>query len=144
MVKATAAQIRAALTEKPVHKTMINMLGDFLLTYSPPGLTAEQARARAEAYSVALEDIPSWCLAEAINRWHRGQVDGNLAWPLPATLRKAATDVMAGAEGRAIVMERMLRLEENPEHSEEHRTSMRQRIQALLGWAPRAEQQAAE
>lgn len=126
--------IRTALIQKPDEPLTMNFLGDFLLAYSPPGLTEAQAMAKGRAYWIALNDLPSWALAGAIARWHRREIIAkvNYAWPTPPDLRTAALEVQMCAEGRALALERMLRLEQTPSQSDETRLTMIGRLKQLL------------
>lgn len=76
-------------------KARLALVGNLLLAYPIPNGTQEAGRARAEAYLVALEDIPPWAIAEAIKRWHRGECGQgyNYRWaPPPAELRQLSIE----------------------------------------------------
>lgn len=123
-----------SLNEAPDAEKTMNLIGDFLLTYSPPGLNTDQAKARGRAYMIALADIPAWCVAEAINRWHRGELisDASYAWPIPPTLRKAALDVKSCTEGRVQVFIRLLTCSSLAEFSDEYRLTMLEKVKGLF------------
>lgn len=57
------------------------------------GASAASGRARIDAYSVALDDVPSWAVATAITKWHRGDCGSDMNYtfaPAPAILRDLA------------------------------------------------------
>lgn len=133
-LRARAAAIRQALVEEPDYETTISTVAKFLLTYSTANMGEAQAMAKSEAYFVALNDLPSWCVVEAVNRWHRGEVtsDVNYSFPTPPMLRAAALGVRASTEGRATVMERILKANEHAEQPPEVRASMLKRLAELF------------
>lgn len=133
-IKRKISALSDAITETPNDERVINLLGEFLQTYSPPGLTRDQAIARGRAYASALSDLPVWCLAEAISRWHKGELisEANLSWPIPATLRQAALDVRAGAQGRLIVLKRMLVQDSEGKLLEDSRARMKAKADELV------------
>jgi hypothetical protein len=76
-------------------------------------MTDMGAAARGEAYMLALYDLPAWAIAEAIKRWHRGDVDGfsidEFKWaPDSAVLRRVAFDVMEPYRDNAKTIQRVL------------------------------------
>ena len=61
------------------------------------GSSERGAEARAEAYEAALEDLAPWAIAEAIRKWHRGELGSqnyNFA-PSPAALRAVSLGILA-------------------------------------------------
>jgi hypothetical protein len=73
--------------------------------------TQEAGRARAEAYLVALDDIPPWAIAEAIKRWHRGECGHgyNYRWaPAPAELRELSNERLRPAKETIAHLEALL------------------------------------
>ena len=54
-------------------KARLELVANFLLTFPTSNGTHEAGRARAEAYLLALDDLPPWAIAGAIKRWHRGE-----------------------------------------------------------------------
>jgi hypothetical protein len=79
----------------------LGLVADLLLAYPIPNATSEAGRARAKAYLSALDDIPPWAIAEAINRWHRGECGHgyNYRWaPAPAELRELSIERLRPAK----------------------------------------------
>ncbi|MET4297069.1 hypothetical protein ABIB06_007844 [Bradyrhizobium sp. LB8.2] len=97
-IRRKIAELRAASeadngTEN--RRARLALVGNLLLAYPIPNGTSEAGRARAEAYLVALEDVPPWAIAEAIKRWHRGECGQgyNYRWaPAPAELRQLSKE----------------------------------------------------
>lgn len=63
------------------------------------GMSDLGAAARGESYMMALYDLPSWCIAEAIKLWYRGDVPGftleDFKWaPDSAVLRRVASNIL--------------------------------------------------
>jgi hypothetical protein len=110
-IRRKIAELRAACeaddgTEN--RKGRLGLIANLLLAFPITNGTSEAGRARAEAYLLALDDVPPWAIAEAIKRWHRGECgDGyNYRWaPAPAELR-------------ALSMERLLPAKETIAHLE--------------------------
>jgi hypothetical protein len=98
------------------------------------------AEARGEAYLDALDDLPSWTVRSAIRRWHRGECGLNdqgkpydYHWcPAPAELRRVAMTELWRIKGRAEMLDKLLRAKPLVEFSDEHCTSMRDRIAKVL------------
>lgn len=76
-------------------KARLGLVANFLLAFPITNGTSEAGRARAEAYLLALDDIPPETIAEAIKRWHRGECGHgyNYRWaPAPAELREISME----------------------------------------------------
>jgi hypothetical protein len=84
-------------------KARLGVVANMLLAYPMSGGSEEAGRARAQAYLVALDDLPPWVIAETIKRWHRGQCgDHNYRFaPAPAELRQCTLDILSSAKGTA-------------------------------------------
>lgn len=91
--------------------------------------------ARAEAFAMALDDLPAWAVAAACRQWLRGEGGAggeNYAFaPSPPQLRRLAERQARCALGRAITLERLADAIAEPEFSDEHRREMQRRIGAL-------------
>ena len=91
--------------------------------------------ARAEAFAMALDDLPAWAVAAACRQWLRGEggIGGeNYAFaPSPPQLRRLAERHARCALGRAITLERLADAIAEPEFSDEHRREMQRRIGSL-------------
>lgn len=92
------------------------------------------AEAKGEAFMEALDDVPCWAVKEAMRRWHRGEHGDShdYRWqPAPATLRRLARIEelrVKGLRGRLIDI---CAAESEIQFSEEHRTSMKERMAGL-------------
>jgi len=66
---------------------------------------AETARIKAQAFSVALSDVPTWAVKHAVARWLRGEVSDvlpgvDVSWsPKPPQIRAVAMAAYAKARG---------------------------------------------
>jgi hypothetical protein len=98
--------------------------------------------ATAEAYEVALDDVPSWAVASAMRLWYRGEhrherhEQGeryDFDWrPGPAVLRKQTLAEKYRLAGRDLaVLHRLLGAVERIEYSDVDRAAMQQRLRAL-------------
>lgn len=110
------------------------LIGRFLLAYSAPNITADQALAKAEFFMDAVTEFPSWCIAETIRRWNRKQISGevNYAFPIPGDFRIACEDVKKSTEGRLHVYDRILLLNTREKHSEEYLKTMSAKVTPLV------------
>src|SRR5262249_42176250 len=102
-----------------------------------PAQRATQAAVEAagEAYLAALDDLPSWAVAEAIRKWHRGEhgLEHDYRWrPAPAILRKLAQSEVWRLVARIQQLKRLLKAEPLLEFSEEHCADMRAKLQRLF------------
>lgn len=105
------------------------------------GAKLDQASSDAltEDYLDALEDLPAWCVREALRKWNRGEsppLDGkphDYNWrPTPPTVRRLALLERATIAGRVHVLNRLLIAAPIPEFSDEHRKSMLDRLAAAM------------
>lgn len=81
-------------------KARLALVTTLLLAYPMAGGSEASGRARAEAYLVALDDVPPWSIADGIKRWHRGEcgADRNYRFaPSPAELREVAREPLSSA-----------------------------------------------
>ena len=92
-------------------KARLGLVANLLLASPIANGTQEAGRARAEAYLVALDDIPPWAIAEAIKRWHRGECGYgyNYRWaPAPAELRELSIERLRPAKETIARLEAVL------------------------------------
>lgn len=112
-----------------------------------PGMrTSEQgAESKGEAYMAALDDVPSWAVAEAVRGWYRGShpariVNGksvayDFRWaPAPAELRTLSVHAATKFEIRAREAERLLDIVPFDPTAEAHCAKMRERLRTELPW----------
>jgi len=98
------------------------------------------AEVRAEAFLMALDDLPVWAVASAVRQWHRGDCGQDdrgqpydYHWtPSPAELRRIAKRELWLRVGSQLYdLNRLLGAEPLIEHSDEHRASMLARFAEL-------------
>jgi hypothetical protein len=112
-------------------KTTLVLVTQLMLTMPGQKATEQSAEAKAEAYMVALEDVPAWTVSEALRGWFRGTYgpDHDYRWaPAPATLRKLALSEAWKVEGRVRLLEKLLTAEPRIEFDDAHRTHMLARL----------------
>lgn len=74
-------------------KATIVLVTKMLMVLPAAQSSSEAMEARAEAYMVALEDIPAWAVEAAVRGWYRSEYGTgyNYRWaPVPAELRAVA------------------------------------------------------
>ena len=73
----------------------------FILSVFPgQGVTAEAADMRMMAYDMALEEVPTWAIEEAVRRWISGKCGERRFAPTPPELRCAADEVVTITRGK--------------------------------------------
>jgi len=127
------------------------MIAGLLIKGGGTKLDKQSADALTEDYLDALEDLPAWCVREALRKWNRAEsppLDGkrqDFNWkPLPPTLRRLAQHELAGVKGRIINLNRLLDAVPLIEFSDEHRESMIKRLQTVVHLAASPTKEAAE
>lgn len=134
-----AALRRVPATDEREARAVLVAVSKMLLALSAGTMPERVAEAKGEAYLGALEDIPAWCVDEAIRRWNRGRCGAhNYDFaPSPAVLRGVAEGVRLAADGQVAALTRLLAAEPAREFSEEERAANIARFVELL--APRKE-----
>ena len=113
-IRRKIAELRAACEADDGTENRMARLGlvaNLLLASPIPNGTSEAGRARAEAYLSALDDIPPWAIAKAINLWHRGECGHgyDYRWaPVPAELRKLSMEHLRPAKETIAHLEAVL------------------------------------
>lgn len=122
------------IAEKPDFEKTQQLLGEFLLTYSPNTMTADQALAKSKAFYMAVCDFPAWCIAEAVQRWHRREVlqSVDYAFPIPPYFRAVVEDVKTCAQGRIYVFNRILESDNSAKFTQQHMENMRACIHEVV------------
>lgn len=97
---------------QPNQKARLGLLATMLMAYPMAGGSEEAGKARANAYLVALDDLPPWAIAEAIRKWHRGEGggrDSNYRFaPAPAEMRFAVMQILQPAKQTIAHLEAVL------------------------------------
>lgn len=101
------------------------------------GMTEGTAKAKARGYMVALDDLPSWAVAEACRRWLRGEAgDHNYNFPpLPPILREVAQHCANVLALERVQLQRLLEadvIEDPREFTDEERGENLQRLAVVL------------
>lgn len=117
------------LAASPNQKEAFKLVGRFLMATSNQNLGPAQVEAKQLAFMTALDDLPVWAIEHGIARWHR---EINNPFPSPADLRSVCKAVIAGIEGRRIVLNRLLAAAELPPHDPERAKTMLERLKTLL------------
>jgi hypothetical protein len=73
-------QLAALLEQTPINndncaKRTFGLVAKLILAKPSRTSGPETTEARVETYNIALDDVPTWALAAAIRKWHRGQCD---------------------------------------------------------------------
>jgi hypothetical protein len=73
-----SAQLNQLLEQKPIAaekyaKQTFGLIAKLILAKPARSGSPEATEARAEAYEIALEDVPSWAVSIATRKWHRGE-----------------------------------------------------------------------
>jgi hypothetical protein len=121
--------------DKGADQRMLVALTQMLKVLAGSKSSASESELKAEAYTVAVEDLPIWAIEAAIRGWYRGAYgERNYAWPpAPAELREAADSEAKKLRGRAIDLRKLLHAQPIREYSLEHRAEMIQKIAAVVG-----------
>lgn len=105
-----------------------------LLALPYKGAGEATGEAKADAYMIALEDMPAWTITAAIRGWYRGEhgTEHNYKFaPAPAVLRKLVLVERWKVAGRAKALGELLEAVPGVEFSDEHRREMLGRLQRI-------------
>jgi hypothetical protein len=115
------------------------MIAGLLLKGGGIKLDQKSSQQLTEDYFDALEDMPAWCVREALRKWNRGEsppLDGkahDFNWrPTPPTLRRLAQFERSQVAGRIHSLQRLLDAVPIPEFTNEHRKVMLEKLAAIL------------
>lgn len=129
-----AALRRVPATDESEAKAVLVAVTKMLLALSAGSMNERVAEAKGEAYLGALDDIPAWCVAEAIRRWNRsdcGAHNYDFA-PSPAVLRGVAQGIRLVADGQISALSRLLAAEPMREFTEEERAANIARFVSIM------------
>jgi hypothetical protein len=115
------------------------IIGTFMLSVPAVQQNDIGAEASAEAFLIALEDVPTWAVEAALRRWYRGEcgLDArgkphDYHWrPAPAELRRIAMVEVWPARQRVATLRRLLAAEPRTAFSESHRATMLARLASI-------------
>lgn len=118
---------------------------EMLLCFPQSAMSESVAKARAKGFIAALEDLPTWAVAEACRRYIRREAgeDHNYNFaPSPPVLRKIARDIHVMAAALQDRLQRLLDAEVVPDpraYTEDERAANVNKLAKLLGsFRPRA------
>lgn len=123
------------------------IITELMIVYASQ-LTEEQTIAHGNVYRMALDDVPSWALREAVRGWLKGSVgDGREAkrsfLPPAPILRDHALSLVAGLKGQRVMLRRLLDAQEEPPPlTDEQRARAQAHVANLLHPAPDPEDEA--
>jgi hypothetical protein len=112
-------------------------VAEMLMAFQTGGISPEGAKARANGYMAALQDLPTFAIVEACLRWLRGEAgeqNYNFA-PTPPVLRQVAEKCARLADYQVAQLQMLLEAEVVPdpiEYSDEHCEAMRKRLRDHL------------
>lgn len=90
--------------------------------------------AKGEAYMIALEDMPSWAVSQAIRAWYRGECGSEHNYtfaPAPAVLRKLAMTERWKVASRVKALGELLEAVPEVEFSDDHRAEMIGKLRSI-------------
>jgi hypothetical protein len=122
-------------TDKTADQVMLVTVTKMLKALAGSKRQEGEAEVKAEAYAVALEDVPAWAICAAARGWYRGAYgpDHDYAWPpAPAVLRELAISEAKRLKGRAIELRNLLAAPVRPEYSNAYRFEMLARLEQVL------------
>src|SRR6266576_4597041 len=115
------------------------MVAGLLIKGGGQKLDKQSADALTADYLDAIDDLPAWCVREALRKWNRAEsppLDGkrhDFNWkPTPPTLRRLAQPELASVKGRIISLNRLLDAVPLIEFSDDHREDMLKRLQIVI------------
>jgi hypothetical protein len=100
---------------------------ELLEAFPAAKLSEDQARRKAKGYMTALENVPTWAVAEAGRRWlqaRAGPQNYDFA-PTPPRLREVADEVLSQPRAQRHVLQRLLKAQPMSEEKEDPETRRR-------------------
>lgn len=122
------------LKERPDDIKTLSLMMEFILATSTANFSDKQLEAKGMAFVTSMRELPAWAIAEAIQKWHKGEVGFKVDYnfPTPADLRKVALACWDTAAGKMIVYQRLLEASNQEPFSEVHQTTMLEKIKGLF------------
>lgn len=125
---------KTSLTDPHSANEVLGAITRLLLALPSKASGEATGEAKAEAYMIALEDMPAWAVTGAIRGWYRGEhgTEHNYTFaPAPAVLRRLAMAERWKVEGRIKALGELLEAVPEIEHNEEHRTEMLGKLRGI-------------
>ena len=144
-IEVRLAELRAALGQTNVDYSMAKVT-ELLLSFPSQAVNEAGAKAKARGYIIALDDLPSWAVADACRKWLRGECgeqNYNFA-PSPPQLRKFAEKSARLVSDQIKILEKLIaaQIVDDPEQfSDEHCQEMLGRLSELFRFGKNNEQQ---
>lgn len=112
-------------------------------------LDAALSEVLTDDYLDALEDLPAWCVREALRKWNRAESvpldkkPHDFNWrPEPPTLRRLALLELLQVKSRISSLQRLLEARPAPEYDDRHKATMLGKFaEVLRGIARRAQEE---
>lgn len=123
-----------SLTHPQTANEVLGAVTKMLLALPSKGAGEATGEAKADAYMIAIEDMPAWAVTAAIRGWYRGEygTEHNYTFaPAPAVLRKLAMTERWKVSGRAKALGELLEAVPEVEFSDDHRKEMLGRLQRI-------------
>lgn len=123
-----------SLTSPETANEVLGAVTRMLLALPSKASGEATGEAKADAYMIALEDMPAWAVTAAIRGWYRGEhgADHNYTFaPAPADLRKFAMAERWKVAGRVKALEELLEAVPEIEFSDEHRREMLGKLRSI-------------
>lgn len=153
-------QLREACERTPENgddweKAMMAVLTKMFLALPSRRDSVTSAEVKVDVYMEALDDVPTWAVAEALRGWYRGthpaetvngrSVTHDFGWsPAPATLRRLALFEAFKFEARAREIEKVLTIQPFDPSADAHCAAMRERLKEVVPWIVREKEGAVE
>jgi hypothetical protein len=132
LLAATPAQDRNAA------KQTLALVTKMMLALPARKMDEKGTTATGEAYTIALDDVPTWGVAAALRRWYRGECgpEYDCAWrPAMADLRKLSLTSIAQIKWRMVQLNRLLNAQPRVDLPEPHCADMRERLGTVMAQA---------
>lgn len=140
LIEQHVVALRPALSAVDEPGTLV-VVTKMMLTLPAQRTNEMGAEAAAEAFMMALDDVPTWSVASAMRGWYRGEYDGekfsgkkrfDFTWrPGPADLRELSIHERWKVAGRVQSLEKLLAAEKLLEFAPEHQEDMKARLNRL-------------
>jgi hypothetical protein len=133
MIENLCCDLRRAEDQRDLDRAAV-LLANVLTAFGTAASSEKVQKMRAQAYLLALEDLPAWAIEEACHRWLRGEAgDFNYSFaPSPPQLRTVAIAQRDKRVHLRKALERLLTAEPEREYTKEYRGEMLLRLADLF------------
>lgn len=123
-----------SLNHRETANEVLGAITSLLLALPSKASGEATGEAKAEAYMIALEDMPAWAVTAAIRGWYRGEhgTDHNYTFaPAPSVLRRLVMAERHKVKGRADSLGELLEAVPELEFTEEHLKEMLGKLRSI-------------